>query len=313
MLRNVILVLALQFPLILFSQTNYRAIEQPERLAGGDGNYFMQPIWSPDGSKIAFTESNYKGVWLMNSNGSELIQVSDETGAGFDFIWSPDSREILSRVYKYEGAIRINAIKSFNVYDNSVKNLTGYVDNKLGLPNWTADNSQIYYLKDGNLETIGTGRKFKTENQTRILYQNKSKLYTGSNITDMKALSAGGDEINLNVRLSPDGQKIAYEVMGGDLYTMNVDGTGITDLGVGYNARWSPDSRYLVYMINADDGHRFLSSDLYISSTDGDENFRLTFTDDQLEMNPAWSGDGKSIVFDTYDNGTIYKMRVSDQ
>ena len=314
MLKKVILILVVLFPLTLFAQTNFRAIGQPEKLAGGDGNYFMQPVWSPDGSKIAFTESNYKGLWLMNLDGSELIQMSDEIGAGFDFVWSPDSREILSRVYKYEGAVRLNAIKSFSIENENETNISGYIREKLGLPRWTADNSQIYYLKDKKLETIETGRTVKSAGQTPLVYQNNSKIYSGLHTSVMRPLSIGNkNEIYLNVRVSPDGQKVAYEVMGGNLFTMNVDDTGVTDLGVGFNARWSPDGQYLVYMINTDDGHEFLSSDLYIVRADGKDRIKLTDTKDRLEMNPCWSEDSKKIVFDTYKEGAIYVMTISDQ
>lgn len=314
MLKKVILILVVLFPLTLFAQTNFRAIGQPEKLAGGDGNYFMQPVWSPDGSKIAFTESNYKGLWLMNMDGSELIQMSDEIGAGFNFVWSPDSREILSRVYKYEGAVRLNAIKSFSIGNENESNISGYIREKLGLPRWTADNSQIYYSKDKKLETIETGRTVKFAGQTPLVYQINSKIYSGLHTSVMRPLSVGNkNEIYLNVRVSPDGQKVAYEVMGGNLFTMNVDGTGVTDLGVGFNSRWSPDGQYLVYMINTDDGHEFLSSDLYIVRADGKDRIKLTDTKDRLEMNPCWSADGKKIVFNTYKEGAIYVMTISDQ
>jgi Tol biopolymer transport system component len=93
---------------------------------------------------------------------------------------------------------------------------------------------------------------------------------------------------------------------------MKMDGTGITDLGVGLNARWSPDSQYLVYMINTDDGYRYLSSDIYISSADGKEKYQITNTDNWLEMNPDWSSDGKHIVFNTYEEGVIYRIKVLD-
>lgn len=312
--KKVILILALLFPLTLFAQKNFRAIGQPEKLAGGQGNYFMQPVWSPDGLKIAFTESNYKGLWLVNTNGSDLIQLSDEIGAGFDFVWSPDSREILSRVYKYEGAVKLNAIKSFSIENENETNISGYIREKLGIPRWMADNSQIYYLKDKKLETIETGRTVKFAGPTPLIYQNNSKIYSGVNTSVMRSLSVGNkNKIYLNMRISPDGQKVAYEVMGGNLFTMSVDGTGVTDLGVGFNARWSPDGLYLVYMINTDDGHKYLSSDLYIIKSDGKEKINMTDTSDKLEMNPCWSADGKKIVYNTYKEGTIYVMAISDQ
>jgi Tol biopolymer transport system component len=314
MFKKVIVMIMVLTPLMLLAQMSFSAIGQPEKLAGGGANYFLQPIWSPDGSKIAFTESNYTGLWLMNGDGSDLIQLSEEIGAGYDFTWSPDSREILSRVYKYEGKTRLNAIKSFNIENKTEKNITGFVRQRLGLPAWSPDNSQIYYLKDENLVKIDTDRKIKTGIPKSIVYQKNAVLYSDLNSSITSLLSGGiPNTIYLNVRVSPNGQKVAYEVMGGNLFTMNVDGTGIMDLGTGNNARWSPDSQYLVYMINTDDGHQFLTSDLYIIKSDGKEKINITNSSDEIEMNPCWSADGKQVVFNTYQDGAIYIMTISGQ
>jgi Tol biopolymer transport system component len=314
MLRKLLFLILILFPLMLLAQTKFKAVGKPEKLIGGDGNYFIQPVWSPDGSKIAFTESNYIGLWLVNLDGSDLIQLSDEVGAGYDFSWSPDSREILSRVYKYEGKSRLNAIKSFKIGNENVTNISGYTHEKLGLPRWAKDNSQIYYLKDKKLETIETGRKVKFVGNVPLVYQDNSTINSDLNSSVTRLLSSGNkNTIYLNVRVSPSGQRVSYEVMGGNLFTMNIDGSDITDLGTGYNARWSPDSQYLVYMINTDDGHKFLSSDLYIIKSDGEEKINITNTSDQLEMNPCWSADGKQVVFNTYEDGAIYVMTISDR
>lgn len=59
---------------------------------GGAGVAEMTPAWSPDGSRIAFT--SYRGgnpsIWIMNADGSEPRQLSDEGQWGDYFpTWSP--------------------------------------------------------------------------------------------------------------------------------------------------------------------------------------------------------------------------------
>jgi Tol biopolymer transport system component len=300
-------------PLIVYGQSKFAPFGEPTKLAGGDGNYYIQPLCSPDGSKIAFTESNYKGLWLMNSDGSNLNQISKEIGAGYDFVWSLDSQEILTRVSKYEGKNRINAIKSFNIKNGIETNISGYIKDQLGTPKLTIDNSRIYYLKNNKLEIVDTGLLMKSVVESSIVYQLGATIYSVERATVKKSILQGyNNEIYLYVRISPDGKKLSYKVMGGNLYVMNMDGSGVINLGIGINARWSPDSRYLVYMINTDDGHRFLTSDIYVMSVDGRENYQITNTDDQIEMNPAWSADGKQIVFNTYKDGAIYVIKVAD-
>ena len=114
----------------------------------------------------------------------------------------------------------------------------------------------------------------------------------------------------INLEISPDGSKLAFEAFGGDMYVMNSDGTGLTDLDVGYRPKWSPDGEYLAYMITEDDGHRFTGSDIYTVRIDGSERNNLTNTNDIIEMNPSWSSDGNQIAFDTYNDGSIYIVQV---
>ena len=112
-------------------------------------------------------------------------------------------------------------------------------------------------------------------------------------------------EETINVRISPDGTKIAYKVLGGNLFVINIDGSNKVDLGRGNNPQWSPDSKYLVYMVTEDDGYKFLSSDIFISPIDGSEKIQITNNEDQLEMNPCFSPDGNQIAYNEEKSGTI--------
>ena len=91
---------------------------------------------------------------------------------------------------------------------------------------------------------------------------------------------------------------------------MNIDGTNLTDLGKGNRPRWSFDGRKIIYMITKDDGHTFTASDIYSINTDGTEKKNLTNTDDLIELNPCFAPDGKSFVFDVYNDGSIYLMNI---
>jgi Tol biopolymer transport system component len=56
----------------------------------------IRPAWSPTGEQIAFTStrSNDHEVWVMDADGSNLVNVTDFPGQDFDAGWSPDGTQI---------------------------------------------------------------------------------------------------------------------------------------------------------------------------------------------------------------------------
>ncbi|TFG99828.1 MAG: hypothetical protein E4H13_08500, partial [Calditrichales bacterium] len=281
MLKRFVLIYLLLIPLALFGQTRFQVVGEPQRLAGGNGDYFHSPVWSPDGQMIAFTSTNYKGLWTLNVENTSITNLSDEAGVGFGFQWSGDSKDIVSRGTQFENARRLDAVKLFNVESKTEKSLTEYRNKIAGLPQWTSDSRQIYFFNGKSLEFVSSGKLLKADVARPVYFTKYGKIYTQVYPTTLaKSSRIVVDDNCLDVRVSPDGRKISYQVMGGNLFVMNTDGSGTTDLGKGHNARWSPDSEYLVYMIATDDGHDFTGSDLYVSRADGSERVIVTRTDD---------------------------------
>jgi Tol biopolymer transport system component len=287
-----------------------------EKLIGGGNQNFMSPVWSPDGKMIAFTSPKYNGIWTINLQNKVVKQITDETAAGFGFKWSDNSETILTRVSKYENAKRYNAVKIFNIGKNESNLLTDYRTMMPSLPAFTSNDEKVFIYGRHNLEIFDSGIEQvlnkKSANSSKIVYLKDDKIAV-ENLADnnLKVFEPVKGERVLNLQVSPDGNKAAFEIIGGDMYVMNTDGTGLTDLGKGYRPKWSPDNAHIVYMITEDDGHQFLSSDIYTIKIDGTGKTNLTNTSDKLEMNPDWSPDGKSIAFDQADDGAIYIMQIN--
>ena len=57
----------------------------------------IQPVWSPDGTRIAFTSlrDDSWDVYIMDSNGRNLWKLTDEQGRDSFPQWSPDGQSIL--------------------------------------------------------------------------------------------------------------------------------------------------------------------------------------------------------------------------
>ena len=313
--RWILLTLTSIFALTAHVTAQWKVTKPPEKLIGGEGQYFMHPVWSPDGATIAFTEVRYQGLWIANADGSNPRQMSDEAAAGFGFEWSTDSKAIVSRVAKFEGKLRYNAVKLFDVETNESRLLTDYRTSMSGLPHWGDADQKVYMYNGEKLEVFASGKPASAAARSaadeRILFVKNGDIAVGSVKTnEVKTYKPVQEGEYLNVTVSPDRMKVAFEVMGGNLHVMHVDGTGLVDLGRGSRPQWGPDSEHLVYMLTKDDGHQFLSADLHIIKIDGSGRVAITNTDEVLEMNPSWSIDNK-IAFDVMDEGAIYVMEIA--
>src|SRR5881296_3092600 len=103
---------------------------------------------------------------------------------------------------------------------------------------------------------------------------------------------------------SPDGRQIAFS-RNGDVYVMNVDGSGVTQLthdGTASPTAWSPNGKQIAFT-----SFRSGNSDIYVMNTDGSGVIQLT--DDpatDFGDRAGWSPDGRRFVFSsTRDGGDI--------
>jgi Tol biopolymer transport system component len=300
-----------------FVYGGWKIATAPVKLAGGEGENYMHPVWSTTSDWIAFTSIGYQGIWVINSRSHEIKKLTDEQGSGFGFSWSNTGKEIVCIITDYEGKKPFNQLKIFDIENDSSWTVTNGKQRFRGLPRWSIDDQQVYIMGKRKIHIFESKLK-KSEAMTTpqnkqmvFLKSGKIVVETFDQVTEKVFEPVNGMGI-INLVISPDRRKMAFEVYGGNMYVMNVDGTGLTDLGVGYRPQWCPDGEYLAYMITEDDGYRFTQSDIYTIKIDGSDKTNLTNTNDILEMNPSWSPEGNRIVFDNYNEGSIYVVEVEN-
>jgi len=98
----------------------------------------------------------------------------------------------------------------------------------------------------------------------------------------------------MTVDVSPDGQKIVFDLLG-DLYTLPIGGGKATRItsGIAYDAqpRWSPDGRRIVFISDRTGGEN-----LWLGNADGSGLRPLTTGNHNTYVSPEWMPDGKYIV-----------------
>ena len=182
-------------------------------------------------------------------------------------------------------------------------------------PQWADFDRQVVLITDESVESFDTGKQLDSPQKmttNKLFYVLKSnKLAAGMIPTNStEDISPFEDAQYLNLEVSPDGRKLSFEIYGGNLFVMNIDGTDLVDLGKANRAKWSPDSQYVIAMVADDNGYEYTRSDIVALSVDGTQRVNLTETTDLLATNPDWSPTGNKIAFDNPKDGNIYVLSI---
>ncbi len=238
----------------------------------------MAPVWSPDGTKLAVTGDNYTGIWVANADGSELRQVSDATGAGYKMQWT-DASSITATPYTLENQRRMTRVERIDV-------ATG-VASVLQPAARELKRSRIMRHGDASLLQIMVDEPLAATERIAALNE-----YAGCGI--------------INPALSPDGQRIAFQIAGKGLFVINTDGSGLKYLGAGNRPSWLPDSKNVMVTRLEDNGHNFTAGDLYCVSVDNGNAINVTPTSKVIPTSLSVSPNGQKVAFSNDVDGCIY-------
>ncbi len=237
---------------------------------------------NPEGDKLLYTTSNYKGLWLYTIGEENVIEISSENGAGYQplitdnyiFYKSKESQSMLQRIEvlsKNKTSINLSSKeqspKAFHACEGASKILEAKASSDLY--------SIVLIYRDGH--------------QIEIAPLGKRNY--------------------LNVSLSPDETKLLFRVSGLGSYVTQLDGTMVKEFETAEFPVWLNENEILFAEVN-DDGHQYLSSDLYISSIKGNGKFNLTSSIDAIAIYPNVSANERKVVFNT-PKGVVYLISLA--
>lgn len=187
------------------------------------------PAWSPDGTQIVFgafvgdpdeSGNRESELFLMNSDGSNVRQLTDRPGPDVDPVWSPDGTRIAwwGQDPPTEGtATQPNCLYMVDVQSGEVTELGDGAD-----PVWSPDGQRIAFTLQQQPEE-GT---FQATPSTDIWVID---VETGA-----RSQLTQDPSSDLWPVWSPDGQRIAFvserDESSGEVYVMNADGSDVRRL-----------------------------------------------------------------------------------
>ena len=188
------------------------------------------PVWSPDGTRIAFISSPWRWVgegghlYTMAADGTDvqLLTPSLDTVGLYPPVWSPDGQRIA-----FVGDESISRPPPLYTVGADGSDLTR-ISETLGVPSWSPDGSELAFPMGGEEAGVyavhpdGTGLRLITPAQAS------------------------------RVAWSPDGTEILFLVVkkanrwrleAGSVHVVNTDGSGLRTIDGprSVNAAWSPD------------------------------------------------------------------------
>ena len=242
----------------------------------GSSLFDRTPVWSPDGTKIAFgrtTVTTRSQIYVMNADGTNPTRITNNSASDGQPSWSPDGSKI-AFVSDRDGSEEIYVMNADGSNQTRLTNNTALdID-----PTWSPDGTKIAFT---------SARDFTNPMRSLEVYVMNADGSNPLRLTNNLALDA-------QPSWSPDATKIAFTSQRDGLplvYVMNANGSNQVNITQSTtldssDPEWSPDGTTIAFTSYNRVGQTN-SDEIFFMNADGSNTRRISNTSlDEHEL--AW-------------------------
>lgn len=271
-------------------------IVRHEQLLKGVESQCYNPVLSPDGQKVLFTQSDYEGLNVYDIADDVVTPLASDRLAGFSPAFSKDGKSVYFLSQTRENMLVYREMKSVNLDGTGMSTVMG---KSRGMLHPVA--------VDGGVVTVSdNGRKLKAKsNGGTYAYSAGKEIVVVKNGIEKKIAPVPTKYTYIWESLSPDGTKILFYAGGKGAYICDLDGNLVAELGKYTSPAWCGND-YVVAVNATHDGHQYETSQIVLLKVDGSYKKELT-APVSMSMHPTASASGDRLTYNTID-GRLFLM-----
>ncbi len=244
-----------------------------------------QPVWSPDGSQIAYVApgggNNGLDIWVMDADGSNSVNITQHAGDEFDPVWMPDGSLIaFTHHLRDAGSTPIYALTWVRPNGSGRERIsTDFVEWD---PTFTPDGAFMVYV-------------ISASSHDYLYFRSAVDDFTSPRGLDLRALFGEFGEVS-DPAWAPLGDQFAYVRHNGvnqvivlvTYAQMEVNGLHqpkeyvLTDSNLDTDPAWSADARWLAFTSERDG-----NPEIYLMPTTGRPQINLSQSPG-VDRSPDW-------------------------
>ncbi|MFH0867302.1 MAG: hypothetical protein V1904_13995, partial [Bacteroidota bacterium] len=256
---GVISVYVFSFPCFSQGKINAYQVEQ--------NGYFVHPAVTSAG--IVVTDNAASKIYLLQNN--KLSVLLNTPGCGRYYTVSPDKTKIGFKKINSDG-MQVPAV--FDLQTMKINELSAPVDlcgqvsfSNSGKTAYTIGNN-LHVTDNGNIKTFPLGvysniTPISPDGNHVVFNRDDDQLYILDLINNTEEKITDNHFGYAFPQWSPDGNKIVYSSLPGELMVWDMSSDNTYIIGSGENAAWSGDSQYLFFDLISSGNFKFNGSEIY--------------------------------------------------